>query len=119
MSEAGSQKYGFGNLRLERGGQYAKRPARSMRMMTTGEWRLDEEMAAAFAAIESENGTVPSRGIQEIRERRQHPWRVLARRFIEARRSGADRDSVKAPLRVLELWIDDTLFNDATPNRAA
>lgn len=106
-----------GNFAIVRGGLYARRPGRRTR--TAEEWRLDRELMSAFAAIHGEDGTVPSKGIYHIREGVQHPWRVLARRFIEARQAGAPKDQLKAVLNVMALWIDDTLYNDRQPDRAA
>lgn len=104
MRDRRRQKYG-----IVRGGRYGRRP--SATAFTTSEFRLDREMVAVFAALESESGTVPSRAIQEIREGNQKPWRYLARRFREARLAGVEKDAAKAPLRVLELYIDE-LFSD-------
>lgn len=102
MMDMNSKKYG--NLRLERGTLYAQRP-RGAQVAT--DWRLDREMASAFAAIHGQDGAVPSRGIYDIREGYQHPWRTLARRIREARAKNAPKEQVIGVLRVFEVWIDE------------
>lgn len=104
-------------LHVVRGGLYASRPVR-VTAKTVADWRLDEEMATAFAGITGENGTVPSKGIYDIRDRSQHPWRVLARRFKEARAAKAELDQALAPVRVLETWVRN-LWNEPGQDRAA
>lgn len=99
MEDVEGRKYGF---RVVRGGRYAKG-------LTVGAGpdvhRLDHDMQAAFAALEAVDGTVPSRGVQEIREHRQRPWRVLARRFRECREAGVPFDQAVGIVRALERWV--------------
>lgn len=79
----------FGTLEVVPGGQYAQRRNRGRAAMgfTTTEFNLDRDMRTLFAALEGEDGTVPSRSIQAVREGERHPWRMMARRFREARRA--------------------------------
>lgn len=98
-----------------RGGRYASRP---MRSFTTSEFRLEREMVSAFAAIHGEDGTVPSKGIYNIRSLDHKPWRTLARRLLEARAKNAPKEQVKGVLNVFSLWVDE-LYQDQQPDRAA
>jgi hypothetical protein len=103
-------------IALVRGGQYAKRPVAAK---TSADWKLDTEMASAFAGITGEDGSVPSKGIYCIRDRSQHPWRVLSRRFKEAKAANAPLDQVLAPVRVLELWVRELYGEQPNRGRAA
>lgn len=114
MQDEAAEKNGF---RVVRGGQYARRN----RVEITGPefWKLDASMHETFVALEDASGRVPSRGIQEIREHRQRPWRVLARRFRELRDVGIPKHEALRVVRTLEQWVSDLW--DATPpkDRAA
>lgn len=112
MDAKGSQKKP--NLGLLHGGRYAQRP---MRTFTTAEFRLDREMQSAFAAIHGEDDTVPSEGIYKIRKHEQHPWRVLARRIIEARNANAPKEQLEGVLKVFATWVNE-LYQEQ-PTRAA
>lgn len=119
METAGQEKNGNRGLQLHRGDRYAR--FRQQRVEVTGPefFKLDTDVQAAFAAMEDAAGNVPSRGVQEIREHRQRPWRVLARRFRECRDAGVPLHRVLAVVRVLELWARD-LYEQPTPrDRAA
>lgn len=95
-----------GNLAVVRGGQYGK----GRITLTKAEHRLDQQMQEAFAAIYGEAGTVPSRGIYDVREGVRQPWRTLARRIREAHAKGAPMESVKAPLLTFLRWIERDLY---------
>lgn len=101
-----SQRNNRRNLSLIRGGQYGK--GRITR--TTEELRLDRQMQEAFAAIYGEAGTVPSRGIYDVREGRRQPWRTLARRIREAHAQGAPIQSVREPLLTFLRWVERDLY---------
>lgn len=106
------------NLKLIRGGQYGRR----VRVRTAKEIELDERMRRMYVRCVGENGTVPSRAVQLIREGRQTPWRVPARRAIEMARAGVPADDIRAAL-VDEFanWLNELLadFDPKTPvNRA-
>jgi len=117
MNDSGDQKKTKmqPTLGVVRGGRYATRP---MRTFSTAEFRLDREMQAAFSAIYGEDETVPSVGIYKIRKHDQHPWRVLARRILEARAANAPKDQLRGVLKVFETWVDG-LYNEQQPDRAA
>lgn len=102
MNGQAGKKYG-----LLRGGQYAQ--FRKVLVEVSGPefWKLDTDVQAAFAAMEDASGHVPSRGVQEIREHRQRPWRVLARRFRECRDAGVPLHRQLAVVHVLEQWVRD------------
>lgn len=68
---------------------------------------LDRAMHDAFVRLFDPNGLVPSRGVQEIREGRQAPWRILARRLMEARQAHVPREHVKGIVAALDRWIDE------------
>jgi hypothetical protein len=101
-------------LGVLRGGRYAERP---MRTYTTAEFRLDREMQAVIGAIRGEDGRAPSRAIARVAYEEQRPWRVLARRFVEARRKRAKKAQLLAVIEVLRCWVD-RLYEDA-PDLAA
>ena len=108
----------YGNLKLIRGGQYG----RVVRARTAREIELDERMRSAYVRCVDRAGRVPSRAVQEIREGRQTPWRVPARRAIEMARAGVPADDIRAAL-VDEFanWLNELLadFDPKTPvNRA-
>lgn len=67
---------------------------------------LDRAMHEAFVRLTNPNGVVPSRGVQEVREHRQMPWRVLARRFYELRQARVPREQAKEIVRTLDRWVD-------------
>lgn len=114
MDGDGEDKYG-----IIRGGQYAKRAiARKVEVSGPEFWKLDTDMQAAFTALEGSDGTVPSRGVYEIRAHRQRPWRVLARRIREARDAGVPKHRVIGVVRTLEMWIMD-LYEKESDGRAA
>jgi hypothetical protein len=102
MSGQGGEKNG--NLTVERGGLYGRprhyrQPAP---MVTAVDFQLDREMQTVFAALHAEDGTVPSRGIQEIREGRQWPWRMIARRFREAAVANVPESQLDEVIHVLQ-----------------
>lgn len=111
MDAQDSNKYGF--LKIEPGGKAIRRP----RARTAAEIQLDDRMRSAFVRCVGRRGTVPSRGVQEIREGRQTPWRANARRVIEMLADGVPVPDIKIAV-ALEMadWIDDLA---STPNRAA
>lgn len=117
MDGGGAGKDGF-RLRVVRGGRYAQF---RQKVEVTGPefWKLDTDVQAAFAAMEDGDGHVPSRGVQEIRENRQRPWRVLARRFRECRDAGVPLHQAVAVIHVLEHWLRDLYARKATRDRAA
>ena len=106
MQGDGSGKYR--KLGLVRGDQYGK-PRRFSKKadmsFTTAEFTLDREMHDAFAAMEAEDGTVPSIGVEDIRRHRQHPWRVIARRFREAHAAGVSKAQMYEVVHVLQVYI--------------
>lgn len=89
-------------LRVERG-RYARKAAMSL---TTLELELEREMHTAFCAMTTEEGSVPSRGVQDIRQHSQHPWRVLARRLREAHAAGVHKQQLHNVVRVFEHYVD-------------
>jgi hypothetical protein len=100
-------------LTLERGGKVLRRP----RARTPAEIALDERMRLAYIRCLGRRGTVPSRGVQEIRQGRQAPWRAPARRVIEMLDAGVPVPDIKLAVALeLAAWIDD-LVN--VPDRAA
>jgi hypothetical protein len=110
----------YGKLQLERGGQYAKPRARRRVEVTGPEfWKLDVDMHAAFAAMAGADGTVPSRGVQEIREKRQWPWRVLARRSREGRDAGVPLRQALGPVHAYEQWLRDLYADCDEQDQAA
>ena len=72
---------------------------------TTLEFELEREMHAVFCAMEGEDGTVPSRGVQDIRQHSQHPWRVLARRLREAHAAGVPKHQLHEVVHVLQQYV--------------
>jgi len=119
MRDGDERKNGNFTLRLEDGGLARKvgRP-KGARQMTTGEWRLDRELVSAFARLEGENGNVPSRGVQDIRERRHAPWRALARRFVEAAVAGVPKEHVLEIPEAMARWIEKELYSNDDPRAA-
>lgn len=116
MGTTNNQKQG--SLTLARGGLYATRKGRTEGRVQP-DWKLDREMADAFAGITGEDGSVPSKGIYAIRDRSQHPWRVLWRRFLEARTANAPLEQALAPIRVLEMRVRELYGEAAKPKSAA
>lgn len=105
MRTSGAIKYR--NFEVVRGGLSPLRGRRrGRRMRTAAEIVLDHELRTAFVAIEGRAGTVPSEGIQKIREGEQHPWRVLARRLVEAHAAGASHAQVRRVAVALVGWVD-------------
>ncbi len=81
-------------LRLVRGGRYAERPAR---IFTTGEIKLDADMASLMDAVVGSNGKAPTRGFARAgRYGELHPHRILARYIVAAARSCAREDQILA-----------------------
>ena len=79
---------------------------RHTRVMTSGEWALEREMKTVYAAIKGADGTSPSRGFYDIAEGRQTPWRIQARRILEAHDAGVHPDMLHAIVDVWHWWID-------------
>jgi hypothetical protein len=116
----GGGKYG-NRLSVVRGDLYGK-PRQYNRQraavgFTTAEFRLDREMHEVFCAFTAEDGVVPSRAVQEIREHRQHPWRVIARRFREARKAGVPLEQLHAVINVLHAYARE-LYRETEQRRA-
>src|SRR5262245_36697826 len=80
--------------------------------------RLDDTMYDAFVLVHGRDGAVPSRGIQEIRDRRSRPWRGFAKRFFEMKAAGCDLEAVLRIIRALESWCSEVLYG-RRPDRAA
>ncbi len=117
VSTEAAQKNGF---RVERGGQYGRPLRRRVEVSGPEFHRLDMDVQAAFAALEDAHGHVPSRGIQEIREHRQWPMRVIARRFRECRDAGVPLQQQLAVVHVLEQWVRNiNAAPDSDRDRAA
>lgn len=116
MNTEGGEKERFS---VVPGGQYAR--FRNTKIEVSGPefYKLDTDVQAAFAAMEDVSGTVPSRGVQEIREHRHRPWRVLARRFRECRDAGVPLHQSIAVVYALEQWVRDIYDADPPHNRAA
>jgi hypothetical protein len=113
MNANDSQKYG--QFSLDRGGQPR---GRSIRVRTAAEIALDERIRQQFLRCLTPKGSVPSRGVQEIREGRQAPWRANARRVLEMRDSGVATEAIKAAVvQEMEKWIDEVCADQ--PDRAA
>lgn len=85
-----------------RGGRKKKGAAMAM---TAAEFRLDQQMHSAFCALNAPDGTVPSEGVQLIREHRQWPWRVLGRRLREAVNAGVTSGQLYEITHELNLYI--------------
>lgn len=108
MASEGGEKYVQPPLRLERGDLYGKPrkfERRAAMAFTTAEFDLDRVMHDAFCALEGEDGTVPSRGIQEIRQHRQRPWRFMGRRLREAVNAGATEAQLHEVVHVLHQYV--------------
>lgn len=71
---------------------------------STAEFDLDRMMHDVFCTLTGADGNVPSEGVQEIRERRQWPWRVIARRFREARDAGVPASQLDEVIHVLQQY---------------
>ena len=102
MTADGERKNG--KLALVRGGLYGRARAFNRQPVPAdmpADFQLDREMRTVFAALHAEDGTVPSRGVQEIREGRQWPWRVIARRFREARLANVPESQLDEVIAVL------------------
>ena len=95
------QKYGA--FRVVRGGQYGQ--PRQSRVRLPIEHQLDRHMRDAFIAMLADDGTVPSRGIKAVRNDEQWPWRIIARRIIEARERNVEQSAVLRIAHVLEGFI--------------
>lgn len=98
----------YGKLSVVRGTLYGRAHAanrqRAATGFTTAEFRLDREMHDVFCALHAEDGSVPSRPIQEIREHRQHPWRMIARRFREAALANVPEHQLDEVIHVLQQY---------------
>lgn len=105
------------NMRVVRGSLYAK--PRQRRTPTPEELDLDRELQEAFVAMLTPYGTVPSPGIQEIRQHKQRPWRKLGERLMEARRAKVAKARAKEISRRLDEWIDMVWGADDAGPRAA
>jgi len=106
------------NLAVVPGALYATRKQRATRVMTSGEWSLDREIRGAFAAVKGADGTAPSTAFYNIAEHRQHPWRIIARRFVEARDAGTHPDQLLVILDVFRWWVMHKLYRP-TRDKAA
>jgi hypothetical protein len=110
MSSDGDGKHG--NLTLLRGGQWgrwtsSRTGGKRLRLQVPVQAQdaLDRAMQEEFAQAEGEDGAVPSRGVQEIRQCTAWPWRTLARRFWEMRAAGVPLATALAIIRAFERWI--------------
>lgn len=88
------------NLTVVRGGKTPVRGRRrGRRVRTAAETVLDTVMHTVSVRIQTPKGTTPSIGWEDIRRLRQFPWRVPARRIIEARQG-------LVPVERVVEWID-------------
>lgn len=100
-----SESRGRPTLHVLRGHSTMRGRRRGRRVLTAAELYLDREMQTAFVSWAGRTGTVPSEAVQKIREGLQHPWRVLARRFVEAHAAGVPLPIVLRIVRTLESWL--------------
>ncbi|HMC55006.1 MAG TPA: hypothetical protein VKH19_07555 [Gemmatimonadaceae bacterium] len=99
-SEQQEKNRNLTNLTVVRGGKSSVRGRRrGRRVRTAAETMLDSVMHAASVRIQTPKGTTPSTGWEDIRRLRQFPWRVPARRIIEARQG-------LVPVERVVEWID-------------
>jgi hypothetical protein len=105
----------YGTLSVIRGGQ---RFTSRTKAPVYSDWKLDDEMLAAFEGWHGESGTVPSRAVADIRMGQQRPWRYLAKRFREARAANVPKDQVIAVVKTLELFVSE-LYQEPHSGRAA
>lgn len=115
MRRASAEKYlsaqpgpaARGGLTLHRGG-------RARRTLSPDEQAaLDRRMHGAFVGVFDEQGRVPSEGIQDVRQKKQHPWRVIGKRLVECGRQ-------EQALRIvdeLRAWVID--YYTTQPPKAA
>lgn len=115
MTDSKRKKYG--NLQVEPGGQYAERPGKRVSISTPLIHDLDRRMHEAFVAVEGKDGTVPSRGVYDIRCHAQHPARVLGRRCIEMREAGAPVEQAVAVFEAGVAWVREVLLRHASQPR--
>lgn len=102
VATATAEKYRNG-LTVITGGRCPLRGRRrGRRTRSAAELLLDDRMHTVFVRM----GASPSEGFEDIRRRRQHPWRVLARRIVEAHAAKVEHARVRAVAVELLGWID-------------
>lgn len=72
-------------------------------------------MQSVFALIHAPDGTVPNKAFYDVRERKQHPWRLLGRRLREARQERVPKEQVAPIAKVIADYID-SLYEDMNPH---
>ena len=120
--DAGQSGKNRNGMSVERGALYGKRPAKkksAAMQFTTAEFKLENEMHTVWVALNTPSGTVPSEGIQMIRERRQWPWRVIARRFREARNAGVPASQLDEVIHVLRQYRERLYATPAHHDKSA
>lgn len=116
MNTEGGEKERFS---VVRGEQYARFRNQKVEVSGPEFYKLDTNVESMFIAMEDARGNVPSRGVQEIREHRHRPWRVLARRFRECRDAGVPLHQTIAVVHALEQWVRDLYERREPHDRAA
>lgn len=109
----------YGTLTVIRGGQYATGRKKRRSAAVFIDWKLDDELHSVFVEWKGTDGDVPSRPVYDIREKKQRPWRYLAKRFREARRAGVPKAAVLAVLAVLTRFVEELYADVPSHGRAA
>lgn len=105
MRNSGALK--FPNFRVLPGGVSPFRGRRrGRRTQTAAEMVLDRDMHTASCALVGRDGNVASESIQKIRTRQHWPWRVMARRIIEAHAAGVPHRAVRQFVLTMLAWVD-------------
>jgi hypothetical protein len=105
MGVSAREKYGISADRPARGSRVAE-----ARVMTHVEHKLERRMQGAFVLVYGADGTVPSAAIYNIRNNDHHPWRVLARRYVEMRQKQAPIEQALKTVDELRDWIVQDLY---------
>jgi hypothetical protein len=84
---------------------------------THAELELDRAMRALFYAMRDTRGRMPGKNVRNVARGATHPWRMLAKRFRDAKRARYPQHNyplVKETVRELDRYVDRLFGKDVT-----
>lgn len=106
------------NFRILRGGLYGtKQRLRRRQLKVVGLraelFRLDARKRLAYLRLVDANGSVPTEGIQKVREGITNPWRVEGRRYLEMKAAGVPIEDAVAVAMETVFWLINDVYQVA------
>src|SRR4051812_30543892 len=103
------------NFRILPGGLYGTKPRiRRRRLKVVGHsaelFRLDARKRLAYLRLVDSHGSVPTEGIQKVREGITNPWRVEGRRYLEMKAAGVPVEDAIAVAMETVMWLLDDVY---------